>query len=140
MNIFYGILFFIAVLLAHIICDYLRHLAGKLINHKKQWWRGLIWGAFASISVLFFVLHHPYRLFWTISSSWFMVGANYLFLFNGLYNKIRGFGWWYEGTDWEGASWVTKMFIGFGPFLSQVIQITSAIASIIIYVAFIIYK
>src|SRR5690242_17007328 len=112
----WAVISFFSALLIHLYFDYRRHLSGKLINHKKEWYRTVIWGALASVSVFFFakVREHPVLISALLSS--LLVLSWYIFIFNGFYNVVRGFKWFYSGTNWEGASVVTKFFIWIGMF------------------------
>jgi hypothetical protein len=106
--IFLATILFLAVLAWDIVSDYKKWLKERSVNHSKEWWIRVLallpciailcWPKLidiASASLLMAVC------FWLISiaSSALIVAVYFWLLFDGLYNVIRGYNWWYTGTD-----------------------------------------
>lgn len=63
------------------------------VNHKKKWVRGF--GLVPAAILL------SWDNWWLLIPSPGLILFLYWLLFDGLYNLLRGFGWWYMGSDDE---------------------------------------
>jgi hypothetical protein len=76
--------------------NYRLWLANKPVNHKK----GLILVAAMYAPVIFlWADYSDLSILIGISISSGLLASWYWFLFDGLYNILRGFGWWFTGSD-----------------------------------------
>jgi hypothetical protein len=76
--------------------DYRLWLANKPVNHKK----GLILVATMYTPVIFLWADYSnYNIIIGIIISTGFLASGYWFLFDGLFNILRGFGWWFTGSD-----------------------------------------
>lgn len=81
----------------------------------------------------------PSGVLLTLSLPWWsafsvapMIGFWFLMLFNGIYNKLRGFDFWHPGTSWiDGYLWN-------GSILSKIVVITGCAVSLIVYISIVI--
>ena len=86
-----AVILFLITLAIDLKIDIAKWKIGKTVNHYKKWIRGFglipVW-ILASLSNL-----------WLLLPILFLILFLYWFLFDGLYNKFRKFGWWFTGTD-----------------------------------------
>lgn len=83
---------FLTVLTVDLITDYRKWLRGKRVRHT--------WEAFVRVLCLVPAIILLTRFEWY----WFPVPALmvmfwYWLLFDGFYNTLRGYGWWFTGSD-----------------------------------------
>lgn len=97
-----AIILLLIVLASKVIGDYKLWLKERHINHKKERWRWLLLALCCSPSIVLFTISSDF--FWYIAAP-ISGGMCALFIwvwFDGIYNKLRGFNFWYTGTDDEG--------------------------------------
>jgi hypothetical protein len=89
-------------------------------------------------STVWFTLIHPGQFFWVGVCAIAMQGFVFMFLFNGIYNRLRGFEWWFEGGNNDptekDSSVIDLVLSKIGRFWSQAIVITGTIVSVGIYI------
>jgi hypothetical protein len=83
---------FAAVLCWDLITDYGKWLTERKVLHPKEWW--------VRVALLLpsIILYGWPRLL-SMAAAALMVAVYFWLLFDGLYNAIRGYNWWYTGTD-----------------------------------------
>lgn len=111
--------------------DYRLWLKHKPVNHLREW---LIMVAFSIPSVILFSNELSIPLFWAYPLSAAMCAAFIWFFFNGLYNAIRGYNWWFTGGD--GGSFTDKVLKIIGPFFQKVLEIVLLAATITFYIIY----
>jgi|GEM_PF-6893993 len=128
-------IWFFAVLAGFLFFHYRRWLKSRVINHKRT---TMIRAVLLIPSTVWFTLSHPGQVFWTAVLSIAMQGFVFLFAFNGLYNRLRGFDWWFEGGNNDPTekdnSLIDEFLAKIGRFWTQVIVITGMIVSVGIYI------
>lgn len=97
-----AIVLLLIVLAAKVIGDYKLWLKERHINHKKERWRWWLIVLGCAPSITLFTLSSDF--FWYIAApiSAAMCALFIWLMFDAIYNKLRGFGVWYTGTDDEG--------------------------------------
>lgn len=80
-----GVILFFVVLGVNLYVDYKTWKKGIAINHKR--------GAILRVLGLAPI---PFLIGWSVLG---LVLSLYWFLFDGLFNIIRGFGWWFTGSE-----------------------------------------
>ena len=81
----WGIFIAILTITVDLATDYRKWLKQKPVNH--------VWGAIlrmAGLAPALYLMGWEYTL---------LVLSVYWFAFDGLYNTLRGFGWWFTGSD-----------------------------------------
>lgn len=87
-----GIIIFVITLVIDLYTDLWRWRHKMTINHT----RGVLLRAIGLIPSIY-LLSSP--IGWTTVAMLFLVGFVYWFLFDGLFNLLRGYKWWSTGTD-----------------------------------------
>lgn len=91
------IILFVAVLAWDVATDYKKWKNEQYnLNHTKEWWLRV---ALLFPSVTGFALLLPVNWIAGCGLSAAMCAFVWWLLFDGIYNKLRGFGWWYNGSD-----------------------------------------
>jgi hypothetical protein len=87
-----AIILFLAVLVWDLITDYEKWLIHRSVKHGKEWW--------VRVAALLpcIALFGWFRLL-PLAAAAFMVAMWFWLLFDGLYNVIRGYKWWFTGSD-----------------------------------------
>lgn len=90
--IHYAIAIFLIVLAVDLITDYRKWLRGKPVRHS--------WEAFVRVLCLTpaIILLTRFEWYWFVVPA-FMVMFWYWLLFDGFYNTLRGYNWWFTGSD-----------------------------------------
>ncbi len=73
-------------------------------------------------------------LTWAYPLSALMCASFIWFFFNGLYNVLRGYNWWFTGD--AGGSFTDKILKIIGPFAQKVVEIVLLFTTIILYIIF----
>lgn len=97
--IFLAIILFIATLAIDVITDYRRWLNSRSIDHNRGVWLRAI-GLIPCIILLTLSIGWAFP-WWLISGliSFLVVGFNYWNIFDGIFNVLRGYGWFFAGSD-----------------------------------------
>ncbi len=130
-NMIAAIIIIVVILIVKIMYDYRLWLKHKPVNHLREW---LIMAAFSIPSVILFSNELSIPLFWAYPLSASMCAAFIWFFFNGIYNIIRGYNWWFTGSD--GGSFTDKVLKIIGPFAQKVLEIALLFTTIILYIIF----
>lgn len=131
-----AIIWFFCVLAWDIITDYNKWLKSRDINHTKEWWLRV---ALLIPSTILFTIPMSYDLplfLAVMLAPVFMQAFVWWLLFDGIYNKLRGFGWWFNGSD-DGANKDSKLDIflmRLKDWQEAVLKIGLAAGSIILYI------
>jgi len=86
----------IVLLIIKLVYDYRLWLGSKPVNHKKEW---LILAACCIPSIVLFTLQSNFAWYFAAPLSGLMIAFFIWLFFDGLYNKLRGFGFWFTGSD-----------------------------------------
>jgi len=86
----------IIVLVTKLVLNYRLWLKHKAVKHSKEWF---IMAAGCIPSIIIFTMQS--KLIWLAAGplSALMIAFFIWLFFDGLYNKLRGFGWWFTGSD-----------------------------------------
>ncbi len=94
--IWLAIISFIAVLAWDIASDYRKWLRQKSVAHAKEaWLRCLL----LIPSIVIFTIAHPGNSWWHLVYTLLMCFFVYWLIFDGIYNKLRGYDWWFTGSN-----------------------------------------
>ena len=86
----------LVIIVLKLILNYYHWLDNKAVNHSKEW----IAMAVASLpAIYFFTKASALPWYFPAPISALMIAWFIWLLFDGLYNKIRGFNWWFTGSD-----------------------------------------
>ncbi len=125
------ITFIVIILIVKLMYDYKLWLKHKPVNHLLEW---LLMAAFSIPSIILFSNESSLPLFWAYPLSASMCAAFLWFFFNGLYNTIRGYNWWFTGND--GGSFTDKILKIIGPFAQKILEVMLLLATITFYIIY----
>lgn len=126
-----AILLFVAVLIWDVITDYRKWLKSKAVDHKKESWLRII---LLLPSMIFFIIAHSQNTWWVFVDVWAMTGFVFWFLFDGIYNKLRGFNWWFTGSDDADDAGTDNFLQTIPHWLHVTIKVLGMAASVTIYI------
>lgn len=89
-----GIIWFLIVMAADLYSDYEKWLSERVVKHTLEGWER---GIFLLPSIAFICFHFNVPVWKYIDFAIFEAFL-YWVLFDGIYNKIRGFDWWFFGS------------------------------------------
>jgi hypothetical protein len=94
-----AILLTLAILTGKLVYDYNLSKKELPVDHKKEW-KLIAIGSIPSV-ILFSLGAHGFSWNALLSSPFagLMIAFFIWLMFDGIYNKLRGFGWWFTGTD-----------------------------------------
>lgn len=110
MNILLASILFFTVLYLDIQSDYKKWKDNKPVNHLKEW---IFRALFLVPSIL--LLSLPNFPIWKLLVASLLEGALFWELFDGFYNKIRGFSWRFNGSKDKDDSWLDKLLYNLSP-------------------------
>lgn len=127
-----GALFFAAVLGWDLYTDYHKWLDGATVYHAREAWIRVL---LLVPSILALAGFTPSTGFWKrVGSAAFMVGAWFWLLFDSIYNLLRGYGIFFNGSDDPGDSVLDNFLQSIPDLLEAVIKFGLVILSTFIYV------
>lgn len=92
-----AIISFFAILAWDLISDYKKWLSNFRVNHGKE---AVLRSALLVVPTVLFCLAHPDKFYWIlIGNVLLMQFFTFWLLFDGIYNKLRGFDWWFAGSN-----------------------------------------
>ncbi|MEO6610760.1 MAG: hypothetical protein ABIT05_01465 [Chitinophagaceae bacterium] len=136
----WGVISFFLVLAGKLFIDYRKFLRREPVNHKKEW---LVCAALSIPSVVLLVVGHPaysgvsWPTFWITICVVLLEMVLFWFLFDGIYNVLRGQKWNFLGSFNDPGhedSDLDKVAQIMGAELSQFIKIVGSAVLIIVYV------
>jgi len=86
----------IFLLIIKLVNDYRLWLDSKPVNHSKEW---KILVACCIPSIILFTLKSNLDWYFAIPLSGLMIAFFIWLFFDGIYNVLRGFNWWFTGSD-----------------------------------------
>lgn len=98
-----GIILFFCILYWDVTTDYKKWKNDIPVNHTKE---GIIRSLLLSPVPL--LLSLPFITIWELVITIPLVGFMWLLLFDGFYNKVRGFNWWFLGSEDKDDPWWDK--------------------------------
>jgi len=126
-----AILLFFAVLIWDLISDYEKWLKERKVNHAKEGW---LRATLLLIPTLILISAHPNKTLWPVVYTLLLEGFWYWFLFDGIYNRIRGFDFWYTGTNDKDDAKTDNFLQSMPPWVHKVIKITAVIVATWLYI------
>jgi len=123
------ILFFV-VLTCDLFTDYNKWLKNRSVNHTKEAWVRIL---LLMPSIVSFIWIHPGSTFWASICVLLMEFFAYWLLFDGIYNRVRGFDWWWTGSIDPDDSNLDIILRNIGPLFHQIIKISGTIIFWTIY-------
>ena len=85
-----------AVIALKLITNYRKWLRKRPVNHGLEW---VVMAALSAYPIYVFTVKHSLPFYISGPLSAIMVMGFIWFWFDGLYNVIRGYNWWFTGTD-----------------------------------------
>lgn len=131
MNIVLAILFFLVVLAFDLYSDYKKWITNRSVDHTFEAWQR---GMFLVPSVLAFHMAIPDREIWSILIVPLPIFFYYWFLFDGLYNKLRGYDWWFLGSDDSDDAKLDNLLQAIGKTWGKILKIGGIIISTLLYI------
>lgn len=129
--IWLAVISFLAVLAWDVITDYRKWLIHRAVDHGAEAWLRVL--LMIVPTVLFCISHTPQFDIWVLANVALMEFFTFWLLFDGLYNRIRGYGWWFAGSDDEDDAWLDNIIQAW-PWMAKIIKITGAILFVTIYI------
>lgn len=133
-----AIILSIIILAVKVVYDYYTWLEKRnginnksITAHFKEW----VLMAIASIPSIILLCKES-GLDWYLSAplAGLMIAFFIWLFFDGLYNKLRGFGWWYNGSDEEDDAGTDKFLKSIPTWLQGVLKIGGLVLFITIYI------
>jgi len=125
------IILFIATLYWDVVSDYNKWLKGGGVSHTKEAWvRCLV---LLPAIIGFVVLHHSNNwqsIVYTLIMEFFLFWT----LFDGFYNVIRGYDWWFTGSNESYDAKLDNLLQSIPLWLHKAIKIGGCIAGVWLYV------
>jgi hypothetical protein len=90
--------------------DYKKWKDNKPVNHLKEW---IFRALFLVPSIV--LLSLPNFPFWKLITASLLEAALFWELFDGFYNKVRGFSWRFNGSKDKNDSWLDKLLYNLSP-------------------------
>jgi hypothetical protein len=97
-NLVWGIFFTLVILFVKLTIDFNKWLNLKKVNHTLEW---RILAIASLIPTYFFISYSNSHWFITGLISSGMISFFIWIFFDGLYNLLRGYNWWFTGSDDE---------------------------------------
>jgi hypothetical protein len=135
MMVLVSCILFFAVLGLFLALHFRRWLQTRGVNHKRT---ALIRCACLLPSTAGFTMASPGQHFWVFILAAFMQAFVFWVLFDGFYNRLRGFKWWYGGghnDPTEKDDSILDQFISStNGFLGQIIKLAGCGITITVYI------
>ena len=132
MNIILASILFLTILYLDVHSDYKKWKENKPVNHLKEW---LFRALFLVPSTILLAL--PEFSILSVLYSVGVVGFTWLLLFDGFYNKIRGFSWWFLGSEDLNDAWWDKFQRKIPP---KILKISKIVVPLIFIICLCIYQ
>lgn len=108
-------------------------LKRKPVNHTVEW---CLMALACIYSIIVFAKHSTLYWVWGGILSAIIIADFIWFFFNGLYNTLRGYGWWFTGSGGKDGA-ITDMFLKrLKTWQQKVLEIVPLAISIIIYLKY----
>ena len=91
-----AIILFFAVLAWDVISDYQKWLKGRGVIHGKEAWIRCV---MLIPAIVLFTVAHPGNSWWHLAYTLVMCFFVFWTIFDGAYNVLRGFNWWFTGSN-----------------------------------------
>ncbi len=129
--IWLAVISFFAILTWDIITDYRKWLKKRSVKHTDEAWLRVL--LMIVPTVMFCISHTPSFDIWVLIDVALMEFFWFWLLFDGLYNKLRGFGWWFAGSDDPDDS-VLDDFLQANPVAGAILKIGGLLLFTSIYI------
>jgi len=129
--IWIAVISFFAILAWDVVTDYRKWLKQRSVNHTDEAWLRVL--LMIVPTVFFCIAHTPAFNIWVLIDVALMQLFIFWLLFDGIYNKLRGFGWWFAGSDDPDDS-VLDNFLQEYPVAGAILKIGGSILFITIYI------
>ena len=100
------------------------------VNHPKEI---TIIAIPVSVSIFLLAISTDYALPYNYLVSLFLCSSWYFFLFNGFYNLVRRYNWWFIGTPDANDSWTERFFRAIGMPTTIALQLLLILISTYFY-------
>lgn len=130
-----GIILFLLALAIELVIDYKAFLKARIVKHKTKPVKRFF---MLLPSILCFTANHPFNWYEAMPIVIIMQAAVWWLLFDGLYNIIRNYPWWFNGghndpTEPDSSTldkWLSKL----SDKQEAALKIALAVSSIIVYI------
>lgn len=129
MNIILASILFFVILYLDVHSDYKKWKENKPVKHLKEW---LFRALFLVPSAILLAL--PEFSILSVIHSIGIIGFTWLLLFDGFYNKIRGFNWWFLGSKDKDDAWWDKLQRKIPLKVLKITKISIPLLLILIYI------
>ena len=132
-----AIISFFAVLAWDLRSDYKKWLKTRSVQHSKEWWVRV---ALMIPSIALFTLAHPREAGYAWSTllvlglSAGMTGFAFWILFDGIYNRLRGYQWTFTGSVEADDADLDKMQREMGKAVSMLIKLAGFLVCLTAYI------
>lgn len=131
--IIYAIILFFVALGIHLIADYKRWLKDRKIDHRKKL-RTALWMVLLSPSIYLFTVSHHGTWYWVLACVLLMEFFCYVLIYDGLYSVLRGFNFWFLGSEDEGDAITDNFWQSIGVWYTKIIKITGSLLWVGVYI------
>lgn len=129
--IWIAVISFFAILAWDVITDYRKWLKHHSVDHGAEAWLRIL--LMIVPTVFFCIAHTPEFDIWVLTNVGFMQFFTFWLLFDGLYNKLRGYGWWFAGSDDQDDPFLDDLIQKY-PKLAAILKVAGAVIFITIYI------
>lgn len=126
-----AIILFIGVLIWDLATDYRKWLNRIPVNHTLE---GVVRAVLLIPSLVFFLIYRDPFTWWLVPVTVVMVQFWYWLLFDGIYNRLRGYSWWFTGSNDPDDARTDDFLQAIPQWLQIVIKLAGAAGGTILYV------
>lgn len=126
-----AIILFLGVLCFDLISDYKKWITHRSVDHTFEAWQRAV---FLVPSIIGFHLACPNNELWILLLIVPMLFFAYWLIFDGLYNKLRGFDWWFAGSDDQDDAKLDNLQQFLGRRWSKVVKICGLLTFLFFYI------
>lgn len=131
MIILLAILLFLVVLGLDLYSDYKKWITNRSVDHTFEAWQRAV---FLIPSAIAFHMGIVNSSIWDMGVVLMLMFFCYWFLFDGFYNVLRGYNWWFTGSDDKDDAKLDDLQQFLGIKLTKIIKISGLVISAILYI------
>jgi len=129
--IWIAVILFFAILAWDVISDYRKWLIHRAVDHGAEAWLRIL--LMIVPTVFFCIAHTPQFDIWVLTNVGFMQFFTFWLLFDGFYNKLRGYSWWFAGSDDADDPFLDDLIQKY-PKLAAILKVAGAVIFITVYI------
>lgn len=131
MILFLGIIFFLLVFGFDLISDFKKWITHRSVDHTFEAWQRAI---FLIPSIILFHLSCPNQQLKSLLIIILFLFFTYWLFFDGFYNKLRGYDWWFMGSDDKDDAKLDNLQQWLGLKCTKILKIGGFIITFFLYI------